>query len=139
MPAPAKNIVIATGSSVAPLPGVAVDNAGGKIVDSTGALELDKVPGHLVVVGGGVIGLELGSVWKRLGAKVTVLTAAAHYVRHVIPFGGYLSGGEGRIHLGLGKEESVLGFIVRWPDGSEERFAGGSARRVVELRRGEGD
>ncbi|BBD96861.1 dihydrolipoyl dehydrogenase [Sphingobium amiense] len=69
----AKNIVIATGSSVTPLPGVTVDNAGGRIVDSTGALELAKVPGHLVVVGGGVIGLELGSVWKRLGAKVTVV------------------------------------------------------------------
>ena len=69
----AKNIVIATGSSVTPLPGVAVDNAKGLIVDSTGALELDKVPGHLVVIGGGVIGLELGSVWRRVGAKVTVV------------------------------------------------------------------
>ncbi len=67
----AKNIVIATGSSVTPLPGVAVDNAAQIIVDSTGALELAKVPEHLVVIGGGVIGLELGSVWKRLGAKVT--------------------------------------------------------------------
>ena len=77
----AKNIVIATGSSVAPLPGVAVENEGGKIVDSTGALELDKVPGHLVVVGGGVIGLELGSVWKRLGAKVTVV----EYLDQILP------------------------------------------------------
>ena len=77
----AKNIIIATGSSVAPLPGVAVDNAGGKIVDSTGALELDKVPGHLVVVGGGVIGLELGSVWRRLGAKVTVV----EYLDQILP------------------------------------------------------
>ena len=77
----AKNIVIATGSSVTPLPGVTVDNAGGKIVDSTGALELDKVPGHLVVVGGGVIGLELGSVWKRLGAKVTVV----EYLDQILP------------------------------------------------------
>jgi dihydrolipoamide dehydrogenase len=69
----AKNIVIATGSSVTPLPGVDVDNAKGVIVDSTGALELTKVPQHLVVIGGGVIGLELGSVWRRLGAKVTVV------------------------------------------------------------------
>jgi dihydrolipoamide dehydrogenase len=69
----AKNIVIATGSSVTPLPGVEVDNAKGLIVDSTGALALSKVPGHLVVIGGGVIGLELGSVWRRLGAKVTVV------------------------------------------------------------------
>jgi dihydrolipoamide dehydrogenase len=74
----ARNIVIATGSSVTPLPGVEVDNDannenGGVIVDSTGALEFTKVPQHLVVIGGGVIGLELGSVWRRVGAKVTVV------------------------------------------------------------------
>ncbi len=67
----AKNIIIATGSSVTPLPGVDVDNDKQIIVDSTGALELAKVPDHMVVIGGGVIGLELGSVWRRLGAKVT--------------------------------------------------------------------
>lgn len=67
----ANNIIIATGSSVTPLPGVEVDNDKQIIVDSTGALELAKVPGHMVVIGGGVIGLELGSVWRRLGAKVT--------------------------------------------------------------------
>src|SRR4051795_7464542 len=65
----AKNIVIATGSSVTPLPGVEIDEK--IVVSSTGALELDRVPGHLVVIGGGVIGLELGSVWRRVGAKVT--------------------------------------------------------------------
>jgi dihydrolipoamide dehydrogenase len=65
----AKNIVIATGSSVTPLPGVEIDEK--IVVSSTGALELDKVPEHLVVIGGGVIGLELGSVWRRVGAKVT--------------------------------------------------------------------
>ncbi|MCE7795683.1 dihydrolipoyl dehydrogenase [Sphingobium sufflavum] len=69
----AKNIVIATGSSVTPLPGVTVDNDGGVVVDSTGALALPAVPKNLVVIGGGVIGLELGSVWGRLGAKVTVV------------------------------------------------------------------
>jgi len=69
----AKNIVIATGSSVTPLPGVEVDNDKGVVVDSTGALVLDRVPQHMVVIGGGVIGLELGSVWRRLGAKVTVV------------------------------------------------------------------
>jgi len=69
----AKNVVIATGSSVTPLPGVEVDNDKGIIVDSTGALALGKVPAHMVVIGGGVIGLELGSVWRRLGAKVTVV------------------------------------------------------------------
>ncbi len=65
----AKNVVIATGSSVTPLPGVTIDQQ--VVVDSTGALELPKVPEHMVVIGGGVIGLELGSVWRRLGAKVT--------------------------------------------------------------------
>ncbi len=69
----ARNVVIATGSSVTQLPGVEVDNDKGVIVDSTGALALPKVPQHLVVIGGGVIGLELGSVWRRLGAKVTVV------------------------------------------------------------------
>src|SRR3546814_15802212 len=64
----ARNIVIATGSSVTPLPGVEIDGA--VIVDSTGALALPKVPKPLVVIGGGGIGLELGSVWRRLGAKV---------------------------------------------------------------------
>ena len=69
----AKEVVIATGSSVTPLPGVDIDNDKGIIVDSTGALALDRVPEHLVVIGGGVIGLEMGSVWSRLGAKVTVV------------------------------------------------------------------
>ncbi|WP_144378633.1 dihydrolipoyl dehydrogenase [Mesorhizobium amorphae] len=69
----AKNIVIATGSDVAGIPGVKVDIDEKVIISSTGALSLEKVPGHLVVVGGGVIGLELGSVWARLGAKVTVV------------------------------------------------------------------
>ena len=75
----AKNIVIATGSSVTPLPGVTVDQE--RIVDSTGALELAQVPDHLVVIGGGVIGLELGSVWRRLGAKVTVV----EYLDQILP------------------------------------------------------
>ena len=67
----AKNVVIATGSSVTPLPGVEIDQK--VVVDSTGALELPKVPQHMVVIGGGVIGLELGSVWRRLGARVTCI------------------------------------------------------------------
>jgi dihydrolipoamide dehydrogenase len=66
-----KHIIIATGSDVTPLPGVAIDEK--QIVSSTGALELAAVPKHLVVIGAGVIGLELGSVWHRLGAKVTVV------------------------------------------------------------------
>jgi len=66
-----KNIVIATGSDVTGLPGVEIDEE--KIVSSTGALALGKVPESLVVIGAGVIGLELGSVWRRLGSKVTVV------------------------------------------------------------------
>jgi dihydrolipoamide dehydrogenase len=77
----AKNIIIATGSSVTPLPGVDVDNDKQIIVDSTGALELAKVPEHMVVIGGGVIGLELGSVWRRLGAKVTCV----EYLDQILP------------------------------------------------------
>lgn len=68
-----KNIVIATGSDVAGIPGLEVDIDEKTIVSSTGALKLDKVPKSMVVVGGGVIGLEMGSVWMRLGAKVTVV------------------------------------------------------------------
>ncbi|MBN8625849.1 MAG: dihydrolipoyl dehydrogenase [Planctomycetes bacterium] len=67
----AKNIIIATGSKPMMIPGIEFD--GKHVGTSTEALNYDKVPEHLVVIGGGVIGLELGSVWKRLGAKVTVL------------------------------------------------------------------
>src|SRR5438128_2299111 len=66
-----KNIVIATGSDIAQLKGIEIDER--RIVSSTGALSLDKVPASLLIVGAGVIGLELGSVWQRLGAKVTVV------------------------------------------------------------------
>ena len=77
----AKDIVIATGSSVVSLPGIEIDNDAQVVVDSTGALELAKVPAHLVVIGGGVIGLELGSVWRRLGAKVTCV----EYLDQILP------------------------------------------------------
>ena len=75
----AKHIIIATGSEASPLPGVDVDER--TIVTSTGALELDAVPKRLVVIGGGYIGLELGSVWKRLGADVTVV----EYLDRLVP------------------------------------------------------
>ncbi len=75
----AKNIVIATGSVAATLRGVELD--GGAIGTSTEALSYDKVPKHLVVIGAGAIGLELGSVWSRLGAKVTVL----EYLDRILP------------------------------------------------------
>lgn len=68
-----KNIILAVGSEVTPLPTCPVDNAAKKVVDSTGALDLDKIPAKMIVVGGGVIGLEMGSVWSRLGTDVTVV------------------------------------------------------------------
>jgi len=74
-----KAIVIATGSEAAPLPGVEIDEK--VIVTSTGALSFDKVPGKLLIIGAGVIGLELGSVWKRLGADVTVV----EYLDRIMP------------------------------------------------------
>lgn len=75
----AKNIIIATGSEVMNLPGVDIDEE--KIVSSTGALSLKSVPKEMVIIGGGVIGLELGSVWRRLGAEVTVV----EYLDHIMP------------------------------------------------------
>ncbi len=75
----ARHIVVATGSESIPLPGVSVDER--RIVTSTGALELGAVPKHLVVIGGGYIGLELGSVWHRLGAHVTVV----EYLDRLVP------------------------------------------------------
>jgi len=74
-----KTIVIATGSDVARLPGIDIDEK--RIVSSTGALELTKVPQKLLIVGAGVIGLELGSVWRRLGAEVTVV----EFLDHILP------------------------------------------------------
>src|SRR5437588_533630 len=68
---PSKALLLATGSSVTPLPGITIDQQ--RIVDSTGALQLPQVPKRMVVIGGGVIGLELGSVWRRLGAEVTIV------------------------------------------------------------------
>jgi len=99
----AKNIIIATGSSVTPLPGVAVDNDAGIVVDSTGALALDKVPEHLVVIGGGVIGLELGSVWSRLGAKVTVI----EYLDQILP------GMDGEVRREAAKLLAKQGLVIR--------------------------
>ncbi len=74
-----KAIVIATGSDIVRLPGIEIDEK--RVVSSTGALTLEKVPGRLIVIGGGVIGLELGSVWRRLGAKVTVV----EFLDRIIP------------------------------------------------------
>jgi dihydrolipoamide dehydrogenase len=97
----AKNIMIATGSSVTPLPSVKIDQK--VIVDSTGALALPKVPKHLVVIGGGVIGLELGSVWLRLGAQVTVV----EYLDQILP------GMDGEVRKEAAKIFKKQGFNIR--------------------------
>ncbi|MCF8706804.1 dihydrolipoyl dehydrogenase [Rhizorhapis sp. SPR117] len=97
----AKNVVIATGSSVTPLPGVEID--GKVIVDSTGALALPKVPKHMVVIGGGVIGLELGSVWRRLGAQVTVV----EFLDQILP------GMDGEIRKEAAKIFKKQGFDIK--------------------------
>ncbi len=75
----AKNIVIATGSEVSSLPGIDIDEK--RVVSSTGALKLSEVPKKMVVIGGGVIGLEMGAVWSRLGADVTVV----EYLDRILP------------------------------------------------------
>jgi dihydrolipoamide dehydrogenase len=97
----AKAVVIATGSSVTPLPGVEIDQK--VIVDSTGALALLKVPKHMVVIGGGVIGLELGSVWRRLGAQVTVV----EYLDQILP------GMDGEVRKEAAKIFKKQGFEIR--------------------------
>jgi dihydrolipoamide dehydrogenase len=97
----AKNLVIATGSSVTPLPGVEIDHE--RILDSTSALELKKVPATMVVIGGGVIGLELGSVWRRLGAKVTVV----EYLDQILP------GMDGEVRKECAKIFKKQGFEIR--------------------------
>lgn len=97
----AQKIMIATGSSVTPLPGVTIDQK--VIVDSTGALALPKVPKHLVVIGGGVIGLELGSVWLRLGAQVTVV----EYLDQILP------GMDGEVRKEAAKIFKKQGFTIR--------------------------
>ena len=97
----ARNIVIATGSQPAPLAGVEVDKA--RIVDSTGALSLPEVPKHLAVIGAGVIGLELGSLWRRLGAEVTVL----EYLDRITP------GMDAEVSLALQKSLAKQGMAFR--------------------------
>jgi dihydrolipoamide dehydrogenase len=97
----AKNFVIATGSSVTPLPGVEIDHK--QILDSTSALELDKVPETMAVIGGGVIGLELGSVWRRLGAKVIVV----EFLDQILP------GMDGEVRKECAKIFKKQGFEIR--------------------------
>jgi dihydrolipoamide dehydrogenase len=129
----AKNIVIATGSSVTPLPGVEVDNDKQIVVDSTGALELAKVPNHLVVIGGGVIGLELGSVWRRLGARVTCV----EFLDQILPgFDGEIRKESNKIFRKQGIEfklsTKVTGVTVKGSKATltVEPSAGGAAETI---------
>jgi dihydrolipoamide dehydrogenase len=123
----AKNIMIATGSSVTPLPGVAVDQK--VIVDSTGALALPKVPKHLVVIGGGVIGLELGSVWRRLGADVTVV----EYLDQILP------GMDGEVRKEAAKIFKKQGFAIRTSTKvTGTSVKGGKATLIIEPSAGGG-
>ena len=127
-----KNIVIATGSDVAKLPGIEIDER--QVVSSTGALELKKVPATLLVVGAGVIGLELGSVWRRLGAEVTVV----EFLDRILPgtdlevakqFQKILTKQGFKFHLGTkvtGLEKSDIGCSV-----AIEPAAGGAAKKIA--------
>ncbi len=126
-----KHIVIATGSESTPLKGVEVDEK--QIVTSTGALELEKVPGHLVVIGGGVIGLELGSVWRRLGAEVTVI----EFLDRIVPtMDAELGKQFERVLTKQGlkfKLKSKVTAAVKGPDGvtlTVEPAAGGTPEQI---------
>jgi dihydrolipoamide dehydrogenase len=128
----AKNIVIATGSSVTPLPGV--DLVPDVVVDSTGALTLPKVPEHLIVIGGGIIGLEMGSVWRRLGAKVTIV----EYLDQIMPgFDGEIRKESAKIFKKQGFEirtaTKVTGVTVKAKKASVtvEPAAGGAAETIA--------
>ena len=128
----AKNIVIATGSSVTPLPGV--DLVPDVVVDSTGALALPKVPEHLVVIGGGIIGLEMGSVWRRLGAKVTIV----EYLDQIMPgFDGEVRKESARIFKKQGFEirtgTKVTGVSVKGKKATVtvEPAAGGASETIA--------
>lgn len=113
----AKNIIIATGSEVTPLPGITIDEK--QIVSSTGALELKEVPKKLVVIGAGVIGLELGSVWGRLGAEVTVI----EYLDRITP------GIDNEVSKQFQKILEKQGFIFRLG----KKVTGAKAGKTVEL------
>ena len=112
----AARILIATGSEPMPLPGIEIDEE--RIVSSTGALELTRVPKHLVVIGGGYIGLELGSVWSRLGAKVTVV----ELLDRIVP------GMDGEIAKGLRRTLAKQGLSFKL--GSKVAAAGSEGRGV---------
>lgn len=111
-----KNILIATGSDVTHFPGITIDEK--NFLTSTGALSLDRVPEHMVVIGAGVIGVEMGSVWKRLGAKVTIV----EYLGHV---GGMGIDMEISKQLQRSLQRQGLGFKVNTKVVSAEKTADG--------------
>lgn len=117
----AKHIVIASGSDVAPLPGVTIDEE--KIVSSTGALALKSVPKRLLVVGGGYIGLELGSVWRRLGSEVTVV----EFLDRITPG---LDGEIGKQFQRILQRQGIKFFLSTKVAGVEKR--GDSVRVAIE-------
>lgn len=128
----AKNIVIASGSDVAPLPGVTIDEK--KILSSTGALSLPKVPKRLAVIGAGVIGLELGSVWRRLGAEVTVFE---YLDRILMPMDGELAKGAQKIltkqglQFELGVKVTAAKATKQGVEIAFEAAKGGDAKTLV--------
>jgi len=97
----ARNIIIATGSESVSLPGIKIDEK--RVVSSTGALSLNKVPKHLVVIGGGYIGLEMGTVWQRLGARVTVV----EFLDRILP------GMDGEVSKSFTRMLKKQGFTIR--------------------------
>lgn len=119
----ARTIVIATGSLPTALPAAQVEGAEGVIVDSTGALSLDRVPKRLAVIGGGAIGLELGSVWRRLGAKVCVIET----MDQILPTM------DEDVGSGMAKILRGQGFVIHTSSRvGNIRIEGGEARLVVE-------
>lgn len=127
----ARAIVIATGSVPAPLPGVEIECGDGIVVDSTGALSLDRVPGRLAVIGGGAIGLELGSVWRRLGTSVTVI----EFMDRILPaMDGDVGAAMAKVlrRQGIDIRTSARVKSIRGGDG-EARLAIEQAGKVEEL------
>lgn len=127
----AENIIIATGSDVISLPGIEIDEK--KIVSSTGALELSEVPKKMVVIGGGVIGLELGTVWRRLGAEVTVI----EFMDNILPgMDGEIRKEAKKIFAKQGIEMKLSSKVVSAKTSSKgvelsvEPAAGGKAEKV---------
>lgn len=124
----AKNVIIATGSEPTPLAPVPVDNAGGKIVDSTGALVLSKIPARMAVIGGGVIGLEMGSVWRRLGTEVTVI----EYLDRIVPAMDHETGDKFKAILA----KQGMKFAMSSKVTKSELTPGGAVKLTVEPSKG---